>query len=300
MKATEQANYYGVPLRVLSVTPTRDGYRMPSRRMADKHTRTMYGKTLDEWCMLAMWSNECIAHQVFVCETKEHADRLAPIAEKYDVELVVRPPDMLHPANDTGGLPIRWGCDKAMADARAKGEWYGLITTPFVVAPLKRPGLFDEMRTHYIATINNPDYQHSYPCVMGMLANPPGWFWQDHGPGTSAEMVIGNTGRAEYNDMPRAYYGVLQHFIASSWAWFNFQDFVMSRAKVTGIGVYDVIPFNVAWWEDLHIDTQDQWDVAEWAFGKYLGGVEAEDRYREYRNGWAADAVKAAGSGGAK
>jgi len=247
----------------------------------------MYGKTLDEWCMVAIWSNECVAHQVFVCETKEHADRLAPIAEKYGVELVVRPPDMLHPANDTGGLPIRWGCDHAMEQERKRGGWYGLITTPFVITPCKRPGLYDEMRAHYIKSINNPDYQHNYPCVMGLMPNPQGWLWQDDGAGTSAQMVIGKSGRAEYNDMPNAYYGLLQHFIAASWSWFNFQDFVYSRAKVQGIGVYDVIPFPIAWWEDCHIDTEAEWEQAEWAFGKYLGGAAAMDRYLEYRAGWA-------------
>jgi hypothetical protein len=246
----------------------------------------MYGKTLDEWCMMAMWSNRCIAQQVFVCETKPHADRLASIAEKYGVDLVVRPPDMLHPVNDTGGLPIRWGADWAFDEARKKGEWFSLITTPFVVSPCKRPGLFDEMVEHYRTTINNPDYQNGYPCVLGVVKDPQGWFWQDRGPGTPVEMVVGNTG-VSFNAAPNSYIGNIQHLIAASWAWLNFQDLVSSRAPITGLGLFSAIPFPIKWWEDCHIDTQDEWDWTEWAFGKYLGGKDAEDAYKAYRETWA-------------
>jgi len=288
VKLSETSNSYKVPLRVLSVTPTRDGYVMPSRRLPDKHIRLFAGKTLDEWCMIQMATNRCIARQVFVCETKAHVERLIPIAKRWGVELIVRPRDMLHPANDTGGLPTRWGVDWAMEEARDQGDWYGLTTTPFVVTPCRRPGLFDELHAYYLTEINNPDYQYGYPCVMGMVPDPVGWFWEDRGPGTPAQMVLGQTGRAEFNQLPRAYTGIMSHWIAASWAWTHFQDFVMSRAKVKGLGEYDVIPFRVEEWEDLHIDTEEQWQRAEYEFLRHFGGSgeEAEKRYLEYRKTW--------------
>ena len=86
---------YDVPLRVLSISPTRDGLVNPSRRLPDKHSRKMCGKTLDEWTMIQLWSSKYVSRSVFVCETEKHRERLAPLAEKYGADLMVRSPELL-------------------------------------------------------------------------------------------------------------------------------------------------------------------------------------------------------------
>jgi hypothetical protein len=237
--------------------------------------------------MVQMWSSKCVAKQVFVCETKEHAARLVPLAEQYNVELVVRPPDMLHPVNDTGGLPIRWGVDHALAEARKTGEWYGLITTPFVVSPCRKPGLYDALHAAYIERVNNPDYQSTYPCIMAMAPNPQGWFWQNQGGDSPVKMVVGNTG-VSYNTTPNSYYGLLQHFITATWAWLPMMDLTNTRAAIEGVGLYAAMPFDIQEWEDCHIDTEEEWARAEYEFGKHIGqGPDAIELYYNYRKGWA-------------
>ena len=274
------ANNYGVLPSVLSVTPTRDPQRNPSRRLPDKHGRLFHGKTLDEWCALQMWSNQCVARQVFVAETPDHANRLQALLGRYDVEVISRPAGMLHPICDTGGLPIRYGVDYAF-----KTGWYPLITTPFVVSPCKRPGLFDEMVSHYLRVVKAPDWERSMPQVMAMTPNPSGWFWQDSGEATPAEMVVSKTG-ISFNETPRAYYGVLQHFVAASWSWRSLQSLVETRAPIQDLGKYSVYPFPIADWEDCHIDTEEQWTRAEWEFQRNILDKLGPDCYQNYRRTW--------------
>lgn len=271
------ANNYDVPLEVLSVTPTRDPERNPSRRLADKHGRLFCGKTLDEWCAIQMWSNQCIARQIFVAETPDHATRLQALLGKYDVEVISRPRGMLHPVCDTGGLPIKYGVAHAF-----KTGWYPLITTPFVVSPCRRPGLYDDLVAHYLKMVKNPDRETGQSQVIAMVKDPPGWLWQDRGEGTQAEMVLPKTG-VSFNDYPNAWTGCLQHFVAASWQWLAFGTVADSRAPIPNLGVYSVYPYPIEDWEDAHIDTEEQWQRAEWQFQHNVLDKLGPDCYQEYR-----------------
>jgi len=73
----------------------------------------------------------------------------------------------------------------------------------------------------------------------------------------------------------------------NEWAWLHTQSgLIMKLSGLLDTGTY---PFKVPVWTDVHIDTQEDWDLAEWYFGKYIGeGEMGYNRYVEYRKSWEA------------
>lgn len=262
---------YGVPLRFLSVTPTRDNEAAPGNRLADKHSRLFHGKTLDEWLMIQLWSSKYCGKAIFVCETEAHRGKLQPMAGKYGVELIVRPREMLHPINDTGGLPIYCGIMHAL-----KSDYYSLITSPFVVSPCRPPGFFDRMVEHYLRLIATcPDYERGRAWVMGAYDLDGAMFELDeHSTGTQLGTVY-------LNKNPLSRFSTTQHWIAATWWYLASLPITVSRHDLSlRPKIFDIKP-----WEDIHIDTQDQWEWAEYWFGKKILS-QGEDCYERYRETW--------------
>jgi hypothetical protein len=262
---------YGVDLRILSVTPTRDNIAAPGNRIPDKHSRLFHGKTLDEWTMLQLWSSKSISKAIFVCETMEHADRLEPMAAKYGVELMVRPKQMLHPLNDTGGLPIVWAYKQAM-----ERTFYTLVTCPFVVSPCRPPGFFDEMTAFYCKTFGNPDWIYGYPQVTGGYSSYLTLFDVDKD-GRATQV---SKSHLNYNPMLRV--SALNHALMATW-WYEAQ-LVFERGR-RDLSVSPII-WEIEPWMDIHIDTEDQWKEAEFWFGEKILS-KGEDCYERYRSTWA-------------
>lgn len=263
---------YGVPLRFLSMTPTRDNDSAPGNRMADKHSRLLCGKTLDEWTMLQLWSSKYLGKSVFICETEKHAEKLDPLAAKYGVELMVRPRDMLHPLNDSGGIPLHWATKRVL-----DSEWYTLMTHAFVVSPCRPPGFFDDMVDFFASKFGNPDQTPGQAWVIGGVKMTGAMYELDAvGRGHQLGGVTGYL-----TDNPDWRLSNLQHLMANTHWWIHYYSGVAGRSDVSIKPYFYDIPA----WQDVHIDTEEQWDLAEhYMKTKILS--QGDDCYERYRNLW--------------
>jgi hypothetical protein len=269
---------YGVQPKFLSVTPTRDNVAAPGNRLADKHARLFHGKTLDEWLMIQLWSSKYLGRAYYVCETRSHLNKLAPLADKYDIELLVRPEGMLHPLADTGGLPITYGVKKAL-----ESEWFPLIQTPFVVAPCRPPGFFDRMVEAYLNAFGNPDYARNQMWVMGGYESDLAYFTvDDEGVARQPKDI-----ELYLNRNPKVRVSTTQHWIGFTHWWDSYWRSAAGRYDLT---ISPVI-VNIEPWEDIHIDTQDNWDWAEYWFEKKILS-QGEDCYERYRESWRTEALR--------
>ena len=272
LKMVRPPHDYDVPLRVLSVTPTRDNIAAPGARLPDKHTRLFAGKTLDEWLMIQIWSSRTVIHGVFICETEAHRDRLAPMAEQYGITLMVRPRDMLHRLNDSGSIPTAW----AVEELCRGGEYYTLVTTPLVVAPCRPPGFFDHMVAEYCKVIETPDFQRGQPMLLGCYNSDYSVFELDE------SRRARQLGTIYLNKNPINRATSMQHWLAALWwyrgqKWLEFSRHSFELAPM----VFDIEP-----WMDIHIDTEEDWDAAEFWFQKKILS-KGEDCYETYRRSWA-------------
>lgn len=266
-------NNYNVPIRLLTVTPTRDGLANPSRRLPDKHTRLFCGKTLDEWTMIQLWSSKYVGRALFVCETEEHAKRLHPLAEKYKIELVVRSKELLHSSNDSGSLVTFEAIQYAL-----RTDYYSILTTPFVISPCRPPGFFDWMVDIYLKEIPNMDFSVGAPQVLG------GWqmdmsIWQ-----LDKNRRAIQKGPLFLTKSDKFLASRSQHHISATWwhigamyKWFAHAD--------ENAGNYEPIMFEIEPWMDSHIDDEEDWDLTEYYFQKKILS-KGENCYDEYRDTW--------------
>lgn len=261
---------YPVKLTVLSITPTRDNVAVPSLRLPDKHSRLFCGKTLDEWTMIQLWSSKSITHSIFVCETLEHAERLGPLARQYGVELMVRPEAMLHRLNDSGSIPIFWAYRKATRE-----NFYTLLTTPFVVAPCRPPGFFDDMVEFYCSRFGNPDFTTRHGAeVLGGYPSDITEFETVNGVGKQR-------GTPYINLNPEVRITQFNHWLRAAWYYEGMQMLANSRHDVSlSPVIWEIEP-----WMDIHIDTEEQWQNAEYWFEKKILSL-GDDPYRRYRETW--------------
>ena len=268
---------YDVPLRVLSITPTRDGTVNPSNRLPDKHVRLMHGKTLDEWTMLQLWSSKYISRAEFVCETEEHAARLKPMADRYDIGLMVRPREMLHPINDSGALPLFYAVMQVLHE-----DYYSLLVTPFVITPLRPPGFFDHMVEQYLLLMDNPDQTTLQPLLVGGWRDPARTQWREIHGGKRTEPM------SSYSFCPGTIEGTgwwessQQHWVTATWAYVAraIWDFTRPEASILRPAYFEIPE-----WTDIHIDTEEQWGMAEYFFKKKILS-QGEDCYERYRASW--------------
>jgi hypothetical protein len=279
---------YGVGLTVLSITATRDNIAAPGNRMPDKHSRLFCGKTLDEWTMLQLWSSRSVTRKIFVCETQEHANRLSPLADKYGVELMVRPRQMLHPLNDTGLLPVSWAFKEA-----TKREYYSLFINPaFVITPCRPPGFHDEMVAFYLKTFGNPDYILGVPSVLAGFSSDLESYELKEGRGH----ILGS---AYYNRNPIKRVSRGSHAICAGWYYESQVLMQLSRHytmcehefSMAGDVMWDIEP-----WMDIHIDTEDEWKEAEFWFKEKILS-QGEDCYERYRKNWSGSIVSGVDTG---
>jgi hypothetical protein len=269
---------YNVPLRFLSITPTRDNEAAPGNRLADKHTRLFHGKTLDEWTMIQLWSSKYLGKAVFVCETEEHKAKLSEMAAKYDIKLMVRPRQMLHEVNDTGGMPISWAARQLL-----KTDYYSLITTPFVVSPCRPPGFFDLMVERYQKLFGNPDWNVGQMWVMGLHDVDGAMFEVD------SDNYGNQLGAVYLNKNPKIRFGTTGHWMGWTHWWMNYWPIAAARLDLTvRPKVYDI-----PWWQDIHIDTMEQWEMAEYWFAKEILSL-GEDCYDRYRASWSGTSISTA------
>jgi hypothetical protein len=257
---------YNVPLRFLAITITRDNEAAPGNRLSDKHTKLFHGKTLDEWCAIQCWSSKHLGRHIFIAETEAHAKKLQYLTDKYGATVWVRPRDMLHPLNDSGGIILMWATAKALAE-----EWYTLVTHPFSVAPCRPPGFLDSMVSSYVWNVGPPDYRGHQIVVAGSETD-----------GSMMLMDLANVGtqlgEAYVNKDLRLRFTKWNHFMALSHWYTPGYSIITSRHDTTLKPVImDIEP-----WIDCHIDTQDQWDEAEFWFGKKILS-QGEDCYERYR-----------------
>ena len=259
---------YGVPLRFLAITPTRDNVVAPGNRLPDKHSRLFHGKTLDEWCAIQVRASKYAGRHIFVAETEAHAEKLIYL-EQYGVEIWVRPKDMLHPLNDSGGVILHWATKKALAE-----EWYTLMTHPFVVSPCRGPGFFDRMVECYRNSFGNPDQTRGQMIVMGGCPTDQAMFVKGkdgYGKQLGASYINADTSwRISYET----------HYMALSSWWMSFYEVFASR-MASG---FEPVIFDIAPWEDIHIDTEEQWREAEFWFREKILS-KGEDCYESYRRG---------------
>jgi hypothetical protein len=267
---------YDVQPSLLAVVPTRDGYANPSRRMPDKHTRLLHGKTLDEWKMLQLWSSKYLGKALFVCETEAHKERLQPLADKYDVELFVRPAELLHPINDSGSYVTWAGLQHAL-----KTRYYTFLMMPFVVAPCYPPGLIDWLVDEYLRIMPGIDIPQGAGAILG------GYPTDVTGYSMWVEEDKGFYRRIAPNPLePLRRYMMLNSQIAL-WSTRMYEG-MMYKWFARGdklCGEYQPKIVEIEPWMDIHIDTESDWEAAEYWFGKKILS-KGENCYVEYRNTW--------------
>jgi hypothetical protein len=262
---------YGITPKFISLTPTRDNEAAPGNRLSDKHSKLFHGKTLDEWLMIQLWSSKYLGKGVFICETTNHYEKLSPMADKYGIELCVRPEQMLTPICDSGAIPIDWASRKFLTN-----DYWSLIMTPLVVSPCRPPGLFDFMVEEYQRIFSvAPDNERSEMWIVGASDVD----------GTNFEVDDDATGHqvgTDYiNKLSAARFSTTQHWIGATHWWRAYCTIRDARHDIKFTPkVFDIEP-----WIDIHIDTQDQWDQAEYWFGKKILS-QGEDCYERYRETW--------------
>jgi hypothetical protein len=272
-----QVNHYNIEPRMLCVVPTRDGYKSPSRRVPDKNTRLFHGKTLDEWCMIQLRTCKYVDRIIFVCETVEHSMRIQPLAKKYEVQLMVRPRDMLHPVNDTGSLPIFWAVNEAF-----KSDWWSFVATPFNNTPCRKPGFYDNLVDFYMSKVENPDWCPEAACVVAATKSD---YWIGNADQSGRMRFTGQDGY-EFNVHPLRYHTGFNHFVAASWWWISTASLAYARVK-DGLGaIYSPFIYDIENWEDIHIDEHDDWEAAEFYFKTKILDVYGIDGYEKYAETW--------------
>jgi len=266
---------YDVPCRTLSITLTRDGAVNPSRRLPDKHSRLFCGKTLDEWTMIQLWSSKHISRAVFVCETEKHALRLSFLAKKYGIELMVRDKELLHPHNDSGSVVVTHALTRILTK-----EYYSLLMTPFVISPVRPPGFFDMFVEEYLtrAAESGGDFTFSAPTLLGgWQADISLWSLDEAGVSTKVGPRM-LTRQANY------LFSCSQHWICATW-WHLGQMAKWFARDDSDAGDYHGMMLEIPQWTDIHIDTEDDWEQAEYWFQKKIL-VKGEDCYHKYRESW--------------
>lgn len=276
------AHDFGVTPKFLSLTPTRDNVTAPGARLADKHTRLFCGKTLDEWTMLQLWSSKYLGEAVFICETLEHKHSLEPLGTKYGVRLLVRPWQMLSPVCDSGAIPVSWAADHVLRD-----RYYDLVTTPLVVSPCRRPGFFDYMTEEYLRLFRlAPDRERGELWVMGgHNADAISWEVDKNGRGRQL-------GTEYYNALDNSMVSMAQDWMGATHWW---KAFCQVRDSRHSLGFSPKI-FEIEPWEDVHIDTEADWTLAEHWFKEHILS-KGEDCYERYRASWADGATGSTGVG---
>jgi hypothetical protein len=259
---------YGVDPKFLAISITRDNVAAPGNRLVDKHSRLFFGKTLDEWCAIQVWSSKRAARHVFVAETEAHKEKLLYLHDRYGCDIFVRPKGMLAQMADTGGVPLVWATNKALAE-----EWHPLVTQPFVVSPCRPPGFFDRMTEEYLKAFPNPDTSRTQMWIMGGCETDFAYFIKDgNGVGNQPKDI-----ELYLNRNTAARVATTQHWMGFSHWWVHYQGIAAGRHDLTiSPTLYDIPP-----WQDIHIDTADNWEWAEYWFGKKIGGIEAYEQYRE-------------------
>lgn len=263
------AHDYDVPLRFLAVTITRDNEAAPGGRLPDKHSRLFHGKTLDEWTAIQVWSSKYAGRHIYVAETEEHAEKLQYL-KKYGCDIWVRPKDMLHPINDSGAVPLHWATKKALAE-----DFHTLLTHAFVVSPCRPPGFFDRMVEEYKEMMAAPEWSKVQLWVLAGHKTPMGLFNLDK---WRVGTQLGEDYTNENHDWRMSCFS---HFLALSHWWLSYYEGVIAKldTKIRPT-IFDVEP-----WIDTHIDDLEQWELAEYWFGKKILS-QGEDCYERYRAGW--------------
>lgn len=267
------AHDFGVEPTILTVTPTRDNAAAPGRRLADKHSRLFCGKTLDEWLMIQLETSRCVRKSIFVAETLDHAERLERMVldRKFSkIAIVPRPRDMLAPINDSGAIPINWAVEREF-----QFDWFTFISSPFVVSPCRPPGFFDNMVEEYQLVMSNPDYTRGSAIVCG--GYPTDQMLWDKTDGGWVQRGIPYLNRS-----PQTRGSITNHWLAASW-WYRANAILAaSRHDIAfNPSIFDIEP-----WMDIHIDTEEDWDAAEFWFQKKILS-KGEDCYETYRRSWA-------------
>jgi len=256
---------------VVCMSMTRDGYKNPSRRVPDKHTRLFHGRTLDEWFCISCWASKEIDLAVLVCENPEHVERLQPLVDQYGVKLLSRPADMeSDPMCDSGGYPMNWGLEELQ-----KSLFITVLCWTYVVNPVRPPEIWDLIIQDFRRRASNPDF------VKGPLVEISGtptdltFLWYDKESGRARAMVSER----------EAYINIGTFAVATPrWkvAWEHFAQLGMPGAKPYEPWLYPVDP-----WTKVHIDEEWEWDLAEYWFGHHIGeGDEAYKAYVDYRESW--------------
>jgi len=266
--------------KVLAVTCTRDGYANPSRRLPDKHIRLFHGRTLDEWYAIRCWASQYVTDWCIVGETEEHCDRIRPMMERYGGTVICRPPEFLHPIEDTGGMPMRYGMQEMV---RMKG-WYNCVVNNFVVNPVLPPNFFDRMVYEFIRQRETCEDSMGI-AVLQPVYHPQEIFFEElpNGRLKGVGQRMTNSGKAS-NRWAAAGGATVTNIDMSLLIWNaclagNWKFLSKSQGPMK---------MEVPKWTDKHIDTEDEWAEAEFWFGKKIGvGDAALEAYSEYREGWA-------------
>ena len=268
--------------RILAGSITRDGYANPSRRLADKHIRLFHGRTLDEWFAIRCWASQYVTDWYIVGETEEHCERIRPLMEQYGGEVICREAAHLHPIEDTGGVPMRYGL-RVMLERHG---WYNGVIQNFVVNPVHPPDYFDNMVKEFVRQYRGGAEGNEGPVVLQPVFRPQLSFYaelpngriQIQGPPTQ------NTGKS--SDRWATMGGITissVDYLLHSWQLFFAGDWRLAFGGEAG-----QMKMEVPWWTEVHIDTDEEWDLAEFWFGKYIGvGDNALQAYATYREGWA-------------
>lgn len=275
-------------MMVVRVAPTRDGHRNPAERLPDKLTRLLCGRTLDEWWAIQSWASKHISQSILVGETPEHEDAILKTLRAMEpgcpgvmdrLTVIVRPETMNHPTQDSGSFPCRYGYEWAKSRLRN----INILMTDFVVSPLRMPGDLDRLVEEFAKKLAspNPDAVTGVE-FMTSFARTEGTFYGSIGDRALHHYRIEQTGNLRY---------------AENWTTMNtFCAMTPRFYEASHVGAALQLPqymdmhpwrFEVEPWQEVHIDYEWEWELAEHLFEKHIGGIEAYEHYRRswYRTG---------------
>jgi hypothetical protein len=164
---------------------------------------------------------------------------------------------------------------------------YNAIISSFVVNPCMPPGIFDRAVDRFFEVAMDSEMYHGLPVLEPMCYPVECWKEEaEDGLAYPVGSLMANSSKVKGRWKSTFGWNVTRSDY-DEWAWMLTQagwvlPWVDVFRKYSGTHV-----FEVPVWTDVHIDTEDEWDLAEWYFGKYIGeGEVGYNAYRDYRNTW--------------
>ena len=256
----------GTKLRVVGVV----GVTGTSGRLPAKATKDFCGRPLAAWTVLQMVSSHLIDEAYVIGDStgalREETEALGAVWWQ-------RPEVLEHPIEDSGGIPTRWGVEQA---AKFGGP-ISIVLPLLLTNPLRKPDDFDNAIKMLVGAMGATDRRTVPPVIMSASVTEFGFF---ETVGESDPVVASPVGSRWINTEShrlQAISTIGAQSYSNYMAHVHLSSLLLPDSERPTPRCY-IYP--VEWWQQVHIDDQDQFDLAEfWMRKKILIEGDEYERY---------------------